>query len=362
MLQHPVSIFCPYPAVSADGSLVDGMHMLQSRYCRETCKDHECSSYAVSAANKSIDYFTCPHGFSVATVRVGTAEIRINGVVETVSSTASPEFKRTHRDDRKLKAPELREWVSRAADAYELYETALRGQATAAVASLHEVKSQIGNILNTAESWIQEQVGATFDEQVDRAPAHLRTIHHACKIILLLLRYTDILANPDSITFGGKSPRSIHGMAYSFQRIFRARALKRGMDIKLSGRSFGKAMTHESFSIIPLVLIDNAIKHSISGSDIIIRCNDTLSSTIVFEIESDGHVIPEPHRALVFRMGVRSNNTTAHGSGLGLYIAQQIAQAHGIEIRYSASVPTGIGQNKFWFEVPLSNAGSPDGW
>jgi len=348
--QHPILLFMPYPTISPDGELSDGTQMAQCEFCRFKCEERVCAEYSTSLGGKQIRYFTCPHGYSVATAEVGGIPIRINGVLETFSSTASPQFKKAIKDSRKLKADECEAWVYRAWTAIDQYELAVRENAASAVAALHDVKSLIGGILHTAEEWIQQYSGYSMDEQVETAPKQLKTIYHACRLLIALLQYTDMVANPDAATFGKPSWRGVHGVFFSCAKILEARANKRGIQIKLTGKSINKAEIRESFGIIPLVLMDNAIKYADPNSIVELRFEDQLDESVAVVVASTGTLVPRKEWPWIFDKGFRGSNATAAGSGLGLHIARLVADAHATKIAYEASdgpVKNGKGENRF---------------
>jgi len=349
---HPLLLFLPYPSIDADGGLADGLQMSQADYCRTKCGNHICATYPVAQADAKVLYSTCPNGFSVATVRIGNVEIRINGVIEAFSNKASAAFKKSHRDARKLKSEALGAWVKNVAAATNQYDAAVREGAANAVAALHDVKSLIGGILHTAEEWIQVQAGSTLDEQVENSSENLRTIYHSCRLLSLLLRMTDLVANPESATFGKRGARSIYGLFFACVRIMQARAAKRGIELRMTGKSFLHARVYESIGVVPLVLIDNAVKYARPNSVVTVKCSDMLDESILVEVVSEGEVVAPEERSEIFQRGFRGSNAkrAATGSGLGLFVAQHVAIANESRIRYEARDGlgfSGVGVNTF---------------
>jgi len=76
-------------------------------------------------------------------------------------------------------------------------------------------------------------------------------------------------------------------------------------------------------------LLDNAERHAASEIHVTVRAED---GTAVMEVLDDGSGIPPEHRELVFQRFTRldtARNRDAGGTGLGLPIARQTAEAHG---------------------------------
>ncbi len=83
-------------------------------------------------------------------------------------------------------------------------------------------------------------------------------------------------------------------------------------------------------------LVDNALKYSPAASTITIAA--TAADTIDVTVRNSGSTIPEAERPRVlerFYRGVRARNIP--GTGMGLSIVQQIAQAHGGRLTLDSS-------------------------
>ena len=79
--------------------------------------------------------------------------------------------------------------------------------------------------------------------------------------------------------------------------------------------------------------------------------------TIEVKVSSYGRVVPKDFWGKIFEKYVRGPGAAEinqHGMGLGLYIAQEIAKAHGFKIYYEAISTDGVsGQNNFYFQIPV---------
>jgi signal transduction histidine kinase len=75
-------------------------------------------------------------------------------------------------------------------------------------------------------------------------------------------------------------------------------------------------------------LIDNAIKYSPSGEDVVVRATP-IANTVVVDVTDHGPGIAPVDQELIFEKFGRVNGTTKPGSGLGLFIARAIVEAHG---------------------------------
>lgn len=102
-------------------------------------------------------------------------------------------------------------------------------------------------------------------------------------------------------------------------------------------------------------MLSNANKYAPS-SDVVIRCQPQ-ENMILVEVKDNGQGIPPEHLAHLFERFYRvPSNSTARGTGLGLYICRKIIEAHGGEIGVMSELGVGT---RFYFTIP---AADPNSW
>jgi signal transduction histidine kinase len=102
-------------------------------------------------------------------------------------------------------------------------------------------------------------------------------------------------------------------------------------------------------------MLSNAYKYAPS-SDVVIRCQPQ-ENMILVEVKDNGPGIPPEHLAHLFERFYRvPSNSTARGTGLGLYICRKIIEAHGGEIGVMSELGVGT---RFYFTIP---AADPNSW
>jgi len=102
-------------------------------------------------------------------------------------------------------------------------------------------------------------------------------------------------------------------------------------------------------------MLSNANKYAPS-SDVVIRCQPQ-ENMILVEVKDNGPGIPPEHLAHLFERFYRvPGNSTARGTGLGLYISRKIIEAHGGEIGVMSELGVGT---RFYFTIP---AADPNSW
>lgn len=178
----------------------------------------------------------------------------------------------------------------------------------------------------------------SFAEKLNAADPDLLRLHQSVSLLTEQLNLVDILSNPDSVTYGNKSTCDIYQFFHKMVRLFQPRAWDRNIKIRFEGNIYENIKIFNSFQLVPLVLLDNAVKYGDPGSTIKIEYSLRADGLYV-DFLSKGKVIPEDEVELVFSRRFRGCNVTAQsseGSGLGLYIAKNVVAAHGFDISYES--------------------------
>lgn len=100
-----------------------------------------------------------------------------------------------------------------------------------------------------------------------------------------------------------------------------------------------------------LNVLNNAIKYSYPKTDIVVR-SKAESDHVVVSITDRGIGIPEKYHARIFEKFTRADNAQridADGSGLGMFIARKIVEAHSGKISFTSSENEGT---TFYIELP----------
>jgi signal transduction histidine kinase len=83
-----------------------------------------------------------------------------------------------------------------------------------------------------------------------------------------------------------------------------------------------------------LNVLDNAVKHSPRGTTVHVSGNRD-NGAVMVRVRDAGSGLPQGAQTRLFQRFYRGENAQRDGAGLGLAIAQAIAQAHGGSIRAS---------------------------
>jgi signal transduction histidine kinase len=97
-------------------------------------------------------------------------------------------------------------------------------------------------------------------------------------------------------------------------------------------------------------LLDNALKYSDAGSEVIVKTQISANDGAVVEVCDSGAPIREGDKPHIFKKHFRGDNLRGiSGNGLGLFLAMRIVEAH----RGSLRLEEGVGATKsFVVELP----------
>jgi PAS domain S-box-containing protein len=108
----------------------------------------------------------------------------------------------------------------------------------------------------------------------------------------------------------------------------------------------------EKIGLVIENLLDNAIRYNLVGGRITIYL-DLKNDEIEFSIEDSGIGIPESEKSNIFQKFFRASNAIKkepEGSGLGLFVAKNIIEAHGGKIWFESEEGKGT---TFYFTIPI---------
>jgi two-component system sensor histidine kinase/response regulator len=124
---------------------------------------------------------------------------------------------------------------------------------------------------------------------------------------------------------------------------------ERSIELRLCGDASGEWDT-DRFAQVASNLIGNALQHGQRDGEVQVSLDGTAGDVVVFAVGNPGTIPPDllPHVFDPFRRGRRESGGS-DGLGLGLYIAQQIVQAHQGRVEVQTGEPA---QTVFQVTVP----------
>ena len=162
--------------------------------------------------------------------------------------------------------------------------------------------------------------------------AHAAHLVDQLDMLDVLFEFLKIELNPELIKKGGKAEINIHGIFYRAVKHYSARLKEKSLGFKIEDVQGFVLRTSTSLAILPLILMDNAVKYAPKGGHLTIGL-DQLERRIT--IESKGTEVMKDEISQIFDRGFRGKyaiRTDSGGQGLGLFIAKRICDVLGCTI------------------------------
>lgn len=353
---------CPYPTIGSDGVLRDGLSVKQPLQCQK-CSSRSCKSRLGVAAAEPVVHSECDFGLSTLLLGSPFGPLLVNGVYVPFANTSlSPAEKKRLRPN-KVTMEEIGAYAASLLASMPAVQRELDQRALDAIGGLHDIKTAVNLVFRNAEAIIRDLQGVDDDQKIEGAPSPIKGLLKSVSLLRSRLDMASIVANPEAARYGQPRRHPVYRICHRFVRLFEQEAQLRGVKIRMAGSSYNEPLLYDSFETIPLVLIDNAIKYSHQNSEVVVRVDDQPKNGCTVAVTSTGFLVPNSDRARIFTRGFRAAQARfaqSSGSGLGLFIAKLVADAHNVSLGYRA-VPTADfsndGDNVFYFSVS-SIAGS----
>ncbi len=325
-----------------EGELIDTFEYCKSNYCKGKCKDF----YDKLFQSGYTGFLTCPHGFSVCAVGVGK-DRRVYTCFREKLTVNKEKTKRL--DYEKTKMVTYNPILSRSTaekiiiqaeknfiDNKQLQDkTFIIDNVSHEVNKLNaQIKERCDNIFATYQL---DQDGITIDaEMTNKLQQEIRTIYVASSMVFSRFMLYDYESDSKNYLRGQIFDCNVYKKFDKICKIFK-NYRKKGVITKIEGNSHKAIKAYQSFEMIPLLIIENAVKYSFPGQTVKINFIERDSDLIV-TIESKGPYIPEEEISKLYEKGYRGEQAkqVADGSGIGLYFVKLICDIHGIDINITS--------------------------
>lgn len=311
---------------------VDGYIYEPSQKLTITCTN-ECLADAIKN-NPEGGVFFCKHNLSYHHRLISGNSITICAV-DIMGSSGKGRFFGTKDQYKKLRGStdEIEEIFANALDFIEEADSELDKRNQNTFTSLHEVDKWSGELNRLAHRLITEQGGLDFTEKYNSSPNLHKSIYETASLLKDTLDYLAISLN-DLAAKKNLTKTSVYSVTLKIATIINnAQAKSENKKIKLSGNNFTIIPLYDSFKLILLSILTNAIKYSVGGQSIDVSFSED-SKTVMIDIESMGYHIEDSEINKIFEKGYRGINipTNKDGHGLGLYVAKICATVNKIDM------------------------------
>ncbi|MCX5769041.1 MAG: ATP-binding protein [Candidatus Hydrogenedentes bacterium] len=350
---------CPFPTIDRNGSVRGGYNLPANPKCLK-CQDKSCLQMHFEAQQILVQHSVCKGKLSYFSLKLPKGRIIVCGLIEPEFNKTCPPLLKKSLKQWKVPWQDISTWHATMVQLIQDFEDQCQKCLSDSVAGLHDVKTALSLILRNTEALIGTRKGESAEERLDNCEEPLKSLYKSVQLLQTRLQASGYAANPEAITLGRKRAHAVYRQVDRIGRMFNEIAAKKKVVITMGGHSQKTPFLFDSFDVIPLILIDNAVKYSFQGENVNIRVDD-LGECVSVAVESRGPLVPIESQELIFNRGYRTEaakRISSDGSGLGLYIASLVAKAHGFEILYHsqpvAGWQPGRGLNIFSFTITSS--------
>ncbi len=217
----------------------------------------------------------------------------------------------------------------------------------------HQLRSPLTAIKGYTSMLLEGSFGAISDNQKEAIDRVFQSSSHLAKVV-------EDLLNVSKIEQGGlkyeMAPFDFEKVAHDLATDLSITAQKKGLDLKYEsdGKTHMVMGDMEKIRQVVLNIIDNAIKYTEKGSITVSVKHNDARNVDVLAVTDTGMGISAEEKEVLFQKFSRGEGgkTNTSGSGLGLYLAKQIAEAHGGHISISSP---GVGKGST-FTIELKPA------
>ena len=188
----------------------------------------------------------------------------------------------------------------------------------------HEFRSPLA-IIGGAVSLLQMTAGAADENRARR----YRKIEGAVERLLALL---DEYLSPERMASLGRAlaPNQIRPRDLLEGALKQAGSSEHDITLHLSGLPAHLRCDPDGMRLCLQVLLDNAIKYTPSGTRVELLARPACEGGIEIIVQDEGPGVVEEDLPYLFDQGFRGlSSENTRGSGLGLYLAQTVLEAHG---------------------------------
>ncbi len=208
----------------------------------------------------------------------------------------------------------------------------------------HQLRSPLTAIRGYTSMLLEGSFGAVDEKQKEAINRVFESSTHLSKVVEDLLNVSKIEAGGmkyEMALFDLEKP--VHDLATDLS----ITAQKKGLALTFTTDKSGPYTINgdmEKIRQVVLNIIDNSIKYTEKGSISVLLSRDVASKLVKVAVTDTGMGISAEEKEKLFQKFSRGagGKTNTGGSGLGLYLAKQIIEAHGGEVRID-SPGSGLG-------------------
>lgn len=315
------------PILTEDMEICDGFYINCEPYCKKNCKSSECQIFYQNLIDKNENgFFTCPNGLSTYVMSQNDKKLIFTSFRErnTYSKSKAKLFSQRSLS---IYNPILNE--------KQICDLINQSLINENIEKKEEALSDLSHEVKKLNAQIKEHSDVLLNFDLpENVLTQVQTIYACSSMIVSRFSIYDYERSSNRFNYGCPFECNVYKKFDKICKVLR-NYKKKNVRLNISGNSFRTFEAYTSFEIVPLLLIDNAIKYTLENNEILINFKDFDTKSII-TIESYSIFCPEDELDLLFKKGKRGKNATKineEGSGLGLYCVKAICDLHNIDIK-----------------------------
>lgn len=305
----------PWP-VYVEKRVINGFKVNPSKTCDESCRD-----------GKDVGISVCQHNLSHITRNIAGTLVTICDLYIPTNDQVKGLKKNPLLKERKASLEAIHLWFKQFERKIDSIESVIEAQTKKRFDPFHEFVKWANEIQYYSSRLINK---AGFEKSSE----NLKSLHKTSVMLMDSLDTAALYVNPESASFGGKRATDLYGMIHKIHLVLsHSKSNKKRVKIVLMGKVENLHRVYESFKIIPLTLIQNAVKYR--KCDDIEVVFDEKGDKLDFSVVSYGDLITKKEIDRVFERGYRTEKAkkmNVDGAGLGLYALSVVADAHDFKV------------------------------
>lgn len=328
------------------GSIEDGAFIKALEFCKKNCNTGCCRTFYDNISSSDYNKFIiCPHGMSVFVFNDGDKTIpfvclrcRDYYNKNKAKQINNPEDQIAYNP--LLDADNLLELINYSVQSQ--YESNQFYEKRTSLESIsHEAKKLNAQVKDRSDAILQsyniENIDSITPQDVRDIIEKVKTIYVCSSMINMRFSLLNYEKNPQVLQQGAMYSCNIY-RKFDKTRIIFSNYLGRRVHIQIHGNSYKCIDVYPFFEMVPLLLVDNAVKYSYEKTSVQINFSEKNDSLFV-EIISYGPFCPSEDIQNIFAKGYRGEyaKSISDGSGIGLFFVKLLCDLHGIGISISSN-------------------------
>lgn len=344
-----------YPFI-IENEFIDSIELKQNRTCIEKCKEKDCLNLIES--NNNLEEYICSKSYNNILSIVGEVKFIINGLIFE-NNKEVPHGRKEVRKEWIINRKDVLIFINKIIEIENYLEKSINETTEKNFSMFHDFKTSMSIFYSCTQDIINNLPGNTFLEKLENSDRSYKDLYNSLDLITSQLGMVDVILNPNSIRFGSKKQINLYKLFDKIKALFsHLSTRKKDVNIKLSSEiRVDDCFCYESIEFIPLILLDNALKYSVSETDIEIKFEQHFGVLKVI-VKNIGPLVSDENKSKIFEKFFRDESGkkfSKEGMGMGLWIANKILEAHDCKLVYHKNPRDNgnFGLNIFEFELPI---------